>query len=86
MYRQYVFEAPGAGRATTADEAARLAGEIGFPVALKIASPDILHKTDIGGVILGVRTEDDKATTASRRRRGRPILRRGSTASRCRRW
>ena len=37
----------------------RLAGEIGFPVALKIASPDILHKTDVGGVILDVRTADE---------------------------
>jgi len=59
MYRQYGFEAPRAGTATTADEAARLAQEIGFPVALKIASPDILHKTDIGGVILNVRTPDE---------------------------
>jgi 3-hydroxypropionyl-CoA synthetase (ADP-forming) len=59
MYRQYGFEAPRAGTAATADEAARLAGEIGFPVALKIASPDILHKTDIGGVLLGVRTPDE---------------------------
>jgi 3-hydroxypropionyl-CoA synthetase (ADP-forming) len=69
---QYDFQAPRAGTATTADEAARLAGEIGFPVALKIASPDILHKTDIGGVILGVRTEDearqgyDRITAAAR--------------------
>lgn len=36
------------------DEAVRLAGEIGLPVAVKIASPDILHKTDVGGVKLNV--------------------------------
>jgi 3-hydroxypropionyl-CoA synthetase (ADP-forming) len=59
MYREYGFEAPKAGTAATGDEAVRLAGEIGFPVALKIASPDILHKTDIGGVILGVRAPDE---------------------------
>ena len=36
------------------DEAAAIAAKIGFPVVLKIASPDILHKTDIGGVELGL--------------------------------
>jgi acetyltransferase len=39
--------------ARTADEAVRIAGEIGYPVALKILSPDISHKTDVGGVRLG---------------------------------
>ena len=51
MYRQYGFQAPAEALAASADEAVRLASEIGFPVVLKIASPDILHKTDIGGVI-----------------------------------
>jgi len=41
--------------ATSPDEAAALAKTIGFPVALKLASPDILHKTDIGGVLLDVK-------------------------------
>lgn len=40
------------------EEAARLAGEIGFPVALKIASPDITHKTDVGGVRLSLESID----------------------------
>ena len=40
--------------ASSADEAARLAGEIGFPVVMKIVSPDILHKTESGGVVTGV--------------------------------
>ena len=59
MYQQYGFEAPHAGLASSVADVVRLASDIGFPVALKISSPDILHKTDIGGVILNVRTVDD---------------------------
>ena len=55
--REYGFEAPRAGLASTAEEAARLAAQLGFPVALKIASPDVLHKTDVGGVELGLDSE-----------------------------
>jgi len=40
--------------ARTAAEAARTAERIGFPVALKIVSPDIVHKSDVGGVKLGL--------------------------------
>jgi acetyl coenzyme A synthetase (ADP forming)-like protein len=46
----YGFTIPRSELAKDADEAVRLAGEIGYPVVLKIASPDILHKTDVGGV------------------------------------
>lgn len=37
-------------------EAAAIASELGFPLVMKIASPDILHKSDVGGVILNVET------------------------------
>lgn len=40
--------------ATSADAAARAAERLGYPVALKIESPDILHKTEAGGVRLGI--------------------------------
>ena len=40
--------------ARTAQEASRAAGELGFPVALKIVSPDVTHKSDVGGVRLGL--------------------------------
>ncbi|MBN2562767.1 MAG: bifunctional acetate--CoA ligase family protein/GNAT family N-acetyltransferase [Phycisphaerae bacterium] len=40
--------------ASTPAEAAALATEIGFPVALKILSPEITHKSDVGGVIIGL--------------------------------
>ena len=36
--------------ARSPDEAAAIAASIGFPVVMKISSPDILHKSDIGGV------------------------------------
>jgi acyl-CoA synthetase (NDP forming) len=46
--------------AKNADEASRIASSIGFPVAMKISSPDISHKSDVGGVVLNVRNEDVK--------------------------
>lgn len=44
--------------ARDADEAVVLAKRIGFPVAMKLVSPQITHKTDVGGVELGVPTEE----------------------------
>lgn len=41
-----------------ADAAVRAARELGWPVVLKILSPDIAHKTEIGGVLLGVNDEE----------------------------
>ena len=40
--------------ATTADEAVIKAQELGYPVVLKIASPDVIHKSDVGGVMLNL--------------------------------
>jgi acetyltransferase len=40
--------------AATPEEAAAVARRIGFPVALKVLSPDITHKSDVGGVVLGL--------------------------------
>ena len=50
----YGLRLPRLELARTAEEAALLAEEMGFPVALKVASPDIPHKSDVGGVLLGV--------------------------------
>ncbi|MDI6856813.1 MAG: acetate--CoA ligase family protein [Dehalococcoidia bacterium] len=47
--------------ATSAQEAAKAAKEIGFPVVLKIVSPDITHKSDVGGVKLDLKTPDEVA-------------------------
>ncbi len=43
----------------TAEEAVIAASKIGFPVALKIMSPDILHKTDVGGVVLNLKGKEE---------------------------
>ena len=55
----YRIPVPAARLCKTAEEAVAFADEIGYPVVMKIASPDILHKTDIGGVRLDVRTAAD---------------------------
>jgi acetyltransferase len=55
----YGIPTPRTFLARTPDEAAWFADEVGFPVVLKIASPDILHKTDVGGVKLSIMTPGD---------------------------
>ena len=50
------------GVVSSAAEAAKLASSMGFPVVMKIVSPDILHKTEAGGVIVGVKSADEAAT------------------------
>jgi acetate---CoA ligase (ADP-forming) subunit beta len=45
--------------ARSGDEAVALAQKIGFPVALKIVSPNVVHKSDSGGVKLGLKTPEE---------------------------
>lgn len=54
----YGLSIPRSVLAKTPQEAVEAAGKIGYPVVLKIASPDILHKTDVGGVKVGLETPD----------------------------
>ncbi len=54
----YGFRVAKSGLARDAEAAVRLAGEIGYPVVMKISSPDITHKTDVGGVMLGLATAE----------------------------
>lgn len=51
--------APEAELASTADDAVRISERLGYPVVLKVASPDILHKTDVGGVRVGLENAED---------------------------
>lgn len=50
----YGMRLPQSRLARSPDEAVQIATEIGFPVVMKISSPDILHKSDVGGVKVGV--------------------------------
>ena len=59
LLRCYGFNTLAMSLAKTKDEAGQLAEAIGYPVVMKIVSPDILHKTDAGGVAVGV--EDKQA-------------------------
>jgi len=55
----YGIPVPQEGVANSAQEAATLAGGMGFPVVLKIVSPDILHKTEAGGVLVGLKSAEE---------------------------
>ncbi len=55
----YGIPTPKEAVATSAAQAAQLAQQIGFPVVLKIISKDILHKTEAGGVLVGVKSAAD---------------------------
>ncbi|HEX7391295.1 MAG TPA: acetate--CoA ligase family protein, partial [Acidiphilium sp.] len=55
----YGIRVPGEALAKSADEAAKQAADMGFPVVLKIVSRDILHKTEAGGVLVGLKTADE---------------------------
>lgn len=57
----YGLRRPAEGVAYSAEEAVTMAGKLGCPVVLKIVSPDILHKSDAGGVQVGLRTTEQIA-------------------------
>jgi len=58
ILRAYGFNVPPGQLATTVDEAVEIAAKIGLPVAMKIASPDVIHKSDLGGVRLNLASTD----------------------------
>ena len=58
----YGIPVPRGGLARDLAEAKALALDIGYPIVMKIASPDILHKSDIGGIKVGIGDEDALVT------------------------
>ncbi|MBK0391904.1 acetate--CoA ligase family protein [Ramlibacter algicola] len=55
----YGISVPQEGVASSAADASKMASSMGFPVVMKIVSPDILHKTEAGGVVVGVKSADE---------------------------
>ncbi len=55
----YGFVTPRGSLATSADQAANIADQLGYPVVLKIWSPDIIHKSDVGGVKVGLHNRQE---------------------------
>ena len=55
----YGFVTPKGSLATTPEQAANIANQIGYPVVMKIWSRDIIHKSDVGGVKLGMRNAQE---------------------------
>ena len=54
LLEAYGISFPASALATTVEDAVGAAARIGYPVVLKVASPDISHKTDVGGVAVGI--------------------------------
>ncbi|HEV8387893.1 MAG TPA: acetate--CoA ligase family protein [Nitrososphaera sp.] len=59
VLKAYGFPTPKSILGTTEEECVSAAKEIGYPVVMKIASPDIIHKSDAGGVKVGVKSDDE---------------------------
>jgi len=59
VVRAYGVPAAATKLVTRAEDAVRAAEEIGYPVVLKVASPKIIHKTDIGGVRIGLKNAEE---------------------------
>ena len=63
ILKKYGVKVPGFALATSADEAAKQAKKLGFPLVMKVVSPQILHKTDVGGVKVGIENVADVKKT-----------------------
>lgn len=65
ILRAYGINTPAGALVTSAEEAAKEAEKIGYPIAMKIVSPDIIHKSDVGGVMLHLKTSAQVAEAYS---------------------
>ncbi|WP_400207670.1 acetate--CoA ligase alpha subunit [Candidatus Methanomassiliicoccus intestinalis] len=59
ILQAYEIKTPRKEIATSAEEAVQVANKLGYPVVMKISSADIAHKTDVGGVSLNLRNEEE---------------------------
>ncbi len=66
LLRQYNIPVPDFALVQNVDEALKAVKDIGYPVALKVVSPDIIHKSDVGGVILNVNNDDELRSACER--------------------
>jgi acetyltransferase len=66
ILKEYGIPVLGLQRASSTGEAVMVARQVGFPVALKVASPSISHKTDVGGVLLNLDNEQAVAEAFER--------------------
>ncbi|MDE1867909.1 MAG: acetate--CoA ligase family protein, partial [Thaumarchaeota archaeon] len=59
VLKKYGIKVPGYALVKNAKEATRAAKKIGYPLVMKVVSPQILHKTDVGGVKVGLQNEKE---------------------------
>ncbi len=59
LLKEYGIPFPKNAVAKTVEEAVKYSNEIGYPVVMKIVSPDIIHKTDVGGVVVGISNAEE---------------------------
>jgi len=63
ILKTYGVKVPPFALVTSAEDAARQAKKIGFPLVMKVVSPQILHKTDVGGVKVGLENINENIST-----------------------
>lgn len=66
IFAAYGIPTPGEALVRCADDAASACDKIGYPVVMKIVSPDIQHKTDVGGVVVGVKNSAEAVAAYNR--------------------
>ena len=66
IFAAYGIPTPGEALVRCADDAASASDKIGYPVVMKIVSPDIQHKTDVGGVVVGVKDSAEAVAAYNR--------------------
>lgn len=66
IFSLYGFKTPKYAVATKAAQAVSMARQIGYPVVAKIVSPDVVHKSDVQGVVVGIKDDEELVRTLAR--------------------